>query len=219
MLFKNRQHAGRLLAEKLINYQNLNPIVLALPRGGVPIASEIALALKAPLDVVIVRKVGHPLQRELAVGAICEDDEPIWAEHILARSGFEPDDLGQIIKQESDKIKRQTKLFRGGRKLPALMNRTAIVVDDGLATGATAVSAIKYLQKKGVAKIIMAVPIAAANSARRFRSKVSCSFVCLIEPDDFDSVGQWYNDFSQVSDEEVVALLKERQNKMEQYLN
>lgn len=207
MIFTNRQQAGRLLGEKLIGYKNLSPIILALPRGGVPVAAEIAAALKAPLEVLVVRKIGHPFQRELAVGAICEDEDPIWSEKILSRVGLEPDDMGATVKSEENKIKKQIESFREGRKLPSMTQKMAIIVDDGLATGSTVTAAIKYLKKKGAAKIIVAVPIAAASSAKQLRGKVD-ALVILEEPEDLVSVGQWYQDFSQVSDEEVISLLK-----------
>lgn len=207
MIFHNRQHAGKLLAEKLEKYKKLNTIVLALPRGGVPVAAEIATALKAQLEVLVVRKIGAPFQPELAVGAMCEEDPPIWSESLLSRIGLEPDDLEKTVKLEKDKIKKQIQLFRQGRKLPSITQKVAIIVDDGLATGATMHAAIKYLNKKGAAKIVAAIPIAAESSARKLRDKVD-DLVALEEPEDLMSVGQWYEDFSQVADDEVIALLK-----------
>jgi putative phosphoribosyl transferase len=214
MIFTDRQHAGQLLGKKLIGYKDLNPIILALPRGGIPVAAEIAAALNAPLEVLVVRKIGHPLQQELAVGALCEDKDPVWNERILSRMGLAPDDLGRAVLTESKKIKQQIEAFRQGRKLPSMVKKTAIVVDDGLATGATVLAAVKYLKKKGVAKIILAVPVAAASSARQLRTKVD-SIICLEEPEDLLSVGQWYKDFSQVNDEEVVMILKDHHKKNE----
>jgi putative phosphoribosyl transferase len=212
MTFNNRQHAGRLLGEKLIGYKSLNPIILALPRGGVPVAAEIATILNAPLDVLIARKIGYPFQQELAVGALSEDYEPVWSERILSRTGLEPDDLGRTILSESKKIKQQIEEFRDGRELPSTAQRTVIIVDDGLATGATVTAAVKYLKKRGAAKIIVAVPIAAAISARQLRGKVD-ALISLEEPEDLLSVGQWYEEFSQVSNEEVVMILKENQKR------
>lgn len=212
MIFLNRQQAGRLLGERLLAYKNLRPMILALPRGGVPVAAEIAATLGAPLEVLIVRKIGHPLQQELAVGAICEEEDPIWNERILSRSGFEPDDLGSTIKAEINKIRQQTEAFREGRKLPSIKKNVVIVVDDGLATGATALAAVKYLKQKGALKIIVAIPVAATNSARQLRTKID-ELVILEECEDLSSVGQWYEDFSQVTDEEVVTLLKINQKK------
>ena len=207
MYFTDRQDAGRLLAEMLIGYRDLNPVVLALPRGGVPVAKEIASALKAPLDVLVVRKIGAPFQSELAVGAICEEDAPVWNQQILARTGLSPDDLNSIVEAEVRKVKAQIKSFRGGQKLPDLEKKTVIVVDDGLATGATINAAVKYLKKKNVAQIVVAVPVAAADSARSLRKYVH-EVLALGEHENFASVGQWYRDFSQVSDEEVKEILQ-----------
>ena len=207
--FENRRQAGRLLAAEFIlsDKEKENSIILALPRGGVPVAFEIAQALNISLDVLIVRKIGHPLQSELAVGAICEDEDPIWNDQILSRTGLEPDDLIHTLKKEKNKIRQQTETFRQGRRLPSLTKKVVIVVDDGLATGFTMLTAVKYLKKKGVAKIIVAVPVGAGSSARQLRAKID-ELIILENREDLMSVGQWYGDFTQVSDQEVVELLK-----------
>lgn len=212
MIFSNRQHAGQLLGEKLLEYKSLSPVILALPRGGVPVAAEIATILNVPIEVLIIRKIGHPFQSELAVGAICEDEYPIWSEQILSRAGLEPDDLNNTLKKEKNKIRQQIETFREGRRLPSLTKKIVIIVDDGLATGATMLAAVKYLKKKGVAKIIVAVPVGAGSSARQLRNKVD-ELIILEEREDLRSVGEWYGDFSQVSDQEVVELLKMNQKK------
>ncbi len=212
MIFNDRKHAGQLLGEKLLSYKTHNPIILCLPRGGVAVGVEIATLLSASLEVLIVRKIGAPFQSELAVGALCEDDVPIWNEHILSRTGLKPDDLSDTISKESKKIKHQIQTFRGGRKFSEITNKVVIVVDDGLATGATASAAVRYLKKKGAAKIILAVPVAASSSARQLRGKVD-ELVILEERTDLTSVGQWYKDFSEVTDEQVVSLLAKDQNK------
>ncbi len=207
--FENRRQAGRRLAAQVIlsDKKKENSLILTLPRGGVPVGFEIAQALNIPLDVLIVRKIGHPLQSELAVGATCEDEEPIWSDQILSRTGLEPDDLILNVKKEKNKIRQQTETFREGRRLPSLTEKVIIVADDGLATGATMFAAVKYLKKKGVAKIVVAVPIGAGSSARQLRAKID-DLIILEEREDLVSVGQWYDDFSQVSDQEVVELLK-----------
>lgn len=207
MIFKDRSQAGQLLSQKLQRYIKDSVIVLALPRGGVPVAAEIANALGAPLDVLIVRKVGAPNQAELAVGAVCEEAEPVWNEAILAKLRLEPAELGRTLAMERQKIEQQTRLFRDSRKFPLFNQKTVILVDDGLATGATMSAAVKYLRGKSESKIIAAVPVAAASSARILRGKVE-NLVVIEEREDLMSVGQWYEDFSQVSDAEVVALLK-----------
>ncbi len=212
--FEDRRQAGRRLAAQVIlsDKQKENSIILALPRGGAPVGFEISQALNIPLEVLIVRKIGHPLRSELAVGATCEDEEPIWSDQILSRTGLEPDDLIHNVKKEKNKIRQQTETFREGRRLPSLTEKVIIVADDGLATGATMLAAVKYLKKKGVAKIIVAVPVGAGSSARQLRAKID-ELIILEEREDLVSVGQWYDDFSQVSDQEVVELLKLNQKK------
>ena len=212
MIFNDRQHAGQLLGEKLLSYQTQHPIILCLPRGGVAVGAKIAALLSAPLDVLIVRKIGAPFRSELAVGALCEDDPPIWSEHILSRTGLKPDDLSVTVSKESQKIKHQIQTFRGGRKFTEITNKIVIVIDDGLATGATASAAVRYLKKKGAAQIILAVPVAAASAARQLKGKVD-ELIILEERADLTSVGQWYKDFSEVTDEQVVYLLAKDQNK------
>lgn len=207
MFFSNRKHAGQLLAKKMMVYKESLPIILALPRGGVPVAAEIASALDAPLDVLIVRKVGAPFQPEYAVGAICEGEDPYLNDPALARSGLEPDDLGPTIKSETLKIRKQIAMFREGHDLPLLAQKVVIVVDDGLATGATLFAAVKYLKKKHVAKIVVAIPVGASSSVQKLRGKVD-EVVVLKEREDLQSIGKWYVDFEQVSDSEVQALLK-----------
>jgi len=206
MIFKDRSHAGQLLSQKLQKYANHSVIVVALPRGGVPVAAEVANALDAPLDVLIVRKIGAPYQAELAVGAVCEDSEPVWNQGILARLGIDSADLGQTLSMEREKIQMQTRLFRESRTFPEFTQKTVILVDDGLATGATMSAAVEYLRRKSQAKIIVAVPVAAASSARILRSKVE-DMVIVQECEDFMSVGQWYQDFSQVSDAMVAEII------------
>lgn len=206
MIFKNRTQAGELLAAKLLKYKNKNPIILALPRGGVPVAAEIAYKLAAPFDVLVVRKIGAPFNSELAIGAVCENDEPILNTITLSQIGFEPDDVKNTLKSEKNEVQRQINLFRQGSKLGDLTEHYVIVVDDGLATGATVKAAIKYLQKKGVEHIVVAVPVAPASTARVIRPRVD-ELVTLVELEDLYSVGQWYQDFTQVTDKEVISLL------------
>lgn len=209
MIFRNRVHAGQLLARQLLKYKNENTIVLALPRGGVPVASQIANVLGAPLDVLIVRKIGAPFQEELAVGALCEDEEPIWNVKLMARLGLVPDEMEKAVRAEREKVKRQTALFRNGRSFPSIAEKTAIVVDDGLATGATMAAAIGFLKSKGAKQVVVAVPIAAADSARQLKPRVD-ELITIENREDLVSVGQWYRDFSQTSDDEVIECLKQK---------
>lgn len=208
MILKNRKHAGELLAAKLLKYKDKKPFILALPRGGVPVAAEIAKQLRAPLDVLIVRKIGAPFNAELAVGAICENDEPIFNALTLSQSGVGPDDIADTIKSEKKEVERQIKLFRNGNKIGDLSKNMVIIVDDGLATGATVKAAIKYLNKKGVEQIVVAVPVAPSSTVWAIRSKVE-ELATLVELEDLYSVGQWYKDFSQVEDDEVISLLQQ----------
>lgn len=207
MTFKNRKQAGGLLAHELTKYRNADCIVLALPRGGVPVAKEISTSLKAPLSILAVRKVGAPFQPELAVGAICEDGEVLWNQRILSSTGLSPDDLGGLVKKEKAKVKEQIQKFRQGRPLPDLKGKTAILVDDGVATGATMMAAILYLKNKGAARVVAAAPVASTRSARQMKSRAH-DFVTLRQEENFDSVGSWYEDFSEVSDEMVSCLLR-----------
>ena len=208
MYFQNRQHAGQLLANKLEHLRSEKPVILALPRGGVAVAVEVAKFLEAPLDVLIVRKIGSPFNSELAVGALCEGGEPLFNDYLLSQLGLNPDDLISTVKQEKIEIERQLQVFRNNGHLPSLAKRTVIIVDDGLATGATMLAAIQCLEKKGSKKIIVAVPIAASLMVQSLRKKVD-EVVTVEERTDLWAVGRWYEDFSQASDEEVSDLLHE----------
>lgn len=210
MHFQNRQQAGRLLADRLEKFVADKPLLLALPRGGVPVAAEIARILNLPLEVLIVRKIGSPYNSELAVGAVCEGAEPVFNDYLLSQLGLTPDDLDLTVKQERREIERQLKVFRHNRNLPKLAKRTVIVVDDGLATGATMFAAIHCLKKKGSKKIVIASPVAARTMAQSLRKKVS-EVIVIEEHADLWSVGRWYDDFTQVSDDEVSALLSPAQ--------
>jgi erythromycin esterase-like protein/predicted phosphoribosyltransferase/predicted alpha/beta-hydrolase family hydrolase len=208
MIFSNRKQAGRLLSGKLLNYRRTPCVVLALPRGGVPVAAEVAAALEAPLDVLLVRKIGAPFQTELAIGAICEDQEPVWNHSILSQIGYEPEDLQPAVAREKSKILQQRDLFRNGQALPDVHGKVVIVVDDGLATGATMAAAVKYMKTKGAEKIVVAVPIAATSTIRKLQAEVG-EIIAQESIEDLMSVGQWYSDFTQVSNNEVLALLKD----------
>lgn len=208
MIFHNRKHAGQLLSKQLLKYKSEGSLVFALPRGGVPIGHEVANALGIPLNILLARKVGAPYQPELAVGAVCEDDEPIWNNTLMCQLGLQPDDLGKTLHGEYEKIKTQCNLFRASKVCPSVERKTVIVVDDGLATGATMLAAIKFLKKKKATKIIVAVPVASKKAVLKLKSKVN-DFIILQEPEDLLAVGKWYKDFSQVSDEEVISILRE----------
>jgi erythromycin esterase-like protein/predicted phosphoribosyltransferase len=205
MLFKNRKKAGRFLSQRLLKYRHTPALILALPRGGVPVAAEIALDLQAPLDVLVVRKIGVPFQPEVALGAVCEYEEPVWNQDLLTQIEMTPQDLTDTVAMERNKIERQIALFRKGQPLPDLKKRTVILVDDGLATGATVHAAIQFLRKQKVGKIVAAIPVAATEAAEKLKSQVD--ELVTNEEKQLLSVGQWYEDFTQVSDEDVLEIL------------
>jgi predicted phosphoribosyltransferase len=207
--FRDRREAGRLLAEKLSAYANRpDVIVLALPRGGVPVGFEVARALNVPLDVFPVRKLGVPGHDELAMGAIAPggirvlNDELVRALHI-------PDYLvDAIVAREQQELTRREQLYRGDRPALDVRGKTVILVDDGLATGATMVAAIKALRQRQAGRIVVAVPIASPEICDQMRGYVD-DIVCAVTPEPFYAVGLWYDNFSQTSDEEVRDLLKQ----------
>ncbi|PIS11289.1 MAG: phosphoribosyltransferase [Bdellovibrio sp. CG10_big_fil_rev_8_21_14_0_10_47_8] len=213
MIFLNRIEAGDLLAEKLLKYKSEEPVILALPRGGVPVAAKVAQALDVPLEVLVVRKIGAPFNVELAVGAICEASEPTFSERLMSRAGLSLRDLVSTVQSEEKEIQRQIHVFREGHQLPTLTGRTVIIVDDGLATGATVLAAVKYLKRKRAQRIVVATPVASASSARCLRGRVH-ELIALEEREDLRAVGNWYEDFSAVSDQEVIFLLQSRREEL-----
>ncbi|MGA5566423.1 phosphoribosyltransferase family protein [Streptomyces platensis] len=206
MLFTDRADAGHRLAEALQHLEGEEPVVLGLPRGGVPVAFQVARALKAPLDVIVVRKLGVPYQRELGFGAIGEGGVRVISDDIVRRGRLEQADLASVEHAEAAELARQAERFRAGRPRLSLEGRTAIVVDDGIATGATAAAACQVVRAQGAARVVLAVPVAPPDAAERLRTAAD-EFVCLSTPFAFSAVGEWYRDFSQTPDDEVVALL------------
>jgi putative phosphoribosyl transferase len=206
MRFRDREEAGRLLAERLREYAGEAPLVLALPRGGVAVGYEIARALDAPLDVMMVRKLGVPWHPELGMGALAEGGAVYINREVLQEAELEPDELRAVIAEEASELERRVQRYRGGRPLPELKGRTVILVDDGLATGGTARAAIRALRGFGAGRIILAVPVAASQTAELLREEVD-ALVCVQEPGNLWAIGTWYEDFHQMSDEEVLVLL------------
>ncbi|MFJ7588127.1 phosphoribosyltransferase family protein [Streptomyces sp. NPDC097617] len=206
MLFTHRADAGERLAEALRHLTGEDPVVLGLPRGGVPVAYRVARALGAPLDVVIVRKLGVPHHRELAFGAIGEGGVRVISEDIVRGGRLRPEDLAEVERAEEQELARQALRFRGDRPRVPLDGRTVIVVDDGIATGATAAAACEVVRAQGAARVVLAVPVAPPDAVARLGS-VADEVVCLSTPHAFRAVGEWYQDFSQTPDEEVVFLL------------
>jgi putative phosphoribosyl transferase len=208
MRFENRQDAGRRLADALGRYRDAHPVVLGVPRGGVPVASEVAARLAAPLDVVIVRKLGAPAQPELAIGALVDGDHP---EEVLnpdlielaqvPRSYVEREAARQLVE-----IRRREALYRPGSPPLQLRGRTVIVVDDGIATGASIRAALRAVRRAAPERLVLAVPVAPPDTVASLRSEVD-DLVCLHSPEDFAAVGQFYDDFSQTTDDDVIRLL------------
>ncbi|ARV60293.1 phosphoribosyl transferase [Nostocales cyanobacterium HT-58-2] len=215
MLFENRKEAGQFLAKKLAAYANRpDVLVLALPRGGVPVAFEVAKALNAPLDVFVVRKLGVPEQKELAMGAIASGGVRVLNEQIVRSLGISQAEINQVAQKEQQELERRERLYRGDRPVPKLNGRTVILVDDGLATGATMRAAVEALQRHRPAKIIIAVPVCASETCKEFVGKVD-EVVCAAIPNPFYSVGLWYVDFPQTTDEEVRDLIQQAANNHE----
>ncbi|MGG2465072.1 phosphoribosyltransferase [Streptomyces sp. RGM 3693] len=208
MLFTDRADAGRRLAEALRHLEKDEPVVLGLPRGGVPVAYQVAQALRAPLDVIVVRKLGVPYQRELGFGAIGEGGVRVLSEDIIRRGRVGPADVDAVQRTEEAELARQAERFRAGRQRLPLDGRTAIVIDDGIATGATAAAACQVVRAQGAARVVLAAPVAPPDAAERLRTAAD-EFICLSTPYAFSAVGEWYEDFSQTSDDEVVSLLSQ----------
>lgn len=209
MLFKDRTASGQLLAGQLASYANRPEVmVLGLPRGGVPVAFEVAKVLNVDLDVFLVRKLGVPGQEELAMGAIASGGVRVLNEAVVRSLRIPVETIDKITAKEQQELARREKLYRDGRPIPALQNRTVILVDDGLATGATMRAAVMALQQLQPAQIVVAVPIAAAEICRELHQTVD-NIVCAMTPRPFHSVGLWYGDFSQTTDQEVRRLLNQ----------
>lgn len=207
MLFHHRTHAGQLLADRLAPCAGQpDLLVLALPRGGVPVAFEIARALHAPLDVWVVRKLGAPQQPELAIGAVAPGGIQVLASELIRELGIPPEELDQIVARERAELDRRLAAYRPNRPPVDVRGKTVLLVDDGLATGASMRAAVASLRPLDPARIVVAVPIADSAVCTRLTQQAD-EVVCLYTPPRLDAVGQWYQDFSQTTDEEVRTLL------------
>jgi putative phosphoribosyl transferase len=212
--FADRRAAGRALAEVLAKKKLVAPVVLALPRGGVPVAAEIASALGAPLDIVLVRKIGVPFQPELAAAAVVNGGDPeiVTNEDVVSLAGVTAADLSAGIKRELEEIERRRRVYLQGRTRVPLEGRTIILVDDGIATGASIRAALKALKRKGPKALILAVPVAPPEAVDALAREVD-KVVCLWAPETFFAIGVHYVDFHQISDKEVVKLLADHAGK------
>jgi predicted phosphoribosyltransferase len=209
MSFKNRSEAGSKLATALAAYQNQHPVVLALPRGGVPVAAEVASALKAPLDLILVRKIGVPTQPELAMGAVVDGEEPIIVrnEDVIGLAGISESDFGVVCDSELAEIERRRQRYLGTRPRAEVTAQTAIVIDDGVATGATIRAALQATRRRKPKRLVLAVPVAPTDRLSALRSDAD-DVVCLEDHEFFGAIGFYYRDFRQVSDEEVIKILE-----------
>jgi len=207
VVFTDRHDAGRRLAARLTGYRDKNPIVLGLPRGGVVVAYEVARALEAPLDVIVTRKLGAPYNPEFGFGAVGPDGVRVIDEGTVRMLGLSQEQIERIAAAESQELERRLRRYRGQRPMPDLRHHTAIVVDDGLATGGTARAAVRAVRQLQATSVVLAVPVSPPDTAESLRAEVD-ELVCLQTPLAFMAVGQWYEDFGQTSDAEVVELLE-----------
>ncbi|MFG3436348.1 phosphoribosyltransferase [Nonomuraea sp. NPDC047897] len=205
-VFADRAEAGALLAERLTHLRD--PVVLALPRGGVAVALPITRRLGGVLDVLVTRKIGYPPSPELGVGAIAEGGEPVLDVGLLRRLGMTPESVADVVAEERAELARRVAVYRGDRPLPGLAGREVIVVDDGLATGGTARAALRAVRTRGPGRLTLAVPVGARETVEAMRREAD-DVVVLAVPADFRAVGQWYERFEQLSDADVLGLLAE----------
>lgn len=206
MPFVDRVDAGRRLAAVLQEYRSRNPVVIGLPRGGVPVAREVAMVLAAPLDVIVVRKLGVPGHEELGLGAIAEDGVVVFNEDVMRSADATEDEVDAVIERESSVLRRRITQIRATHPATPLKDRVVIIVDDGLATGISARAACRVAKQRGAASVVLATPVAPADWRRRLAGEAD-AFVAVEESDEFMAVGQFYEDFSAVEDEEVLRCL------------
>ena len=208
-IFTDRKQAGQLLAEEVVRRGYRDPIVLGLPRGGVPVAAEVAAALKAPLDVVLVRKIGAPMQRELAMGAVVDGDAPeiVRNEDVIREFGITDDEFQREAEQQLRVIEARRALWVAGRTRAPVKDKTVIIVDDGIATGATIRASLHALKTQGPRRTVVATPVAPRDAVESLRQEAD-DVICLETPEYFGAIGFFYLNFSQVSDAEVTSILE-----------
>jgi putative phosphoribosyl transferase len=206
-IYRDRTHAGKVLAEIIQEHGINQPVILALPRGGVPVAKEIADRLGLPLDVLIVRKIGAPFNTEYGIGALCEDLRPLLKAGDMLHLEHLQNEVNTIIEKEKKELQRRIKHYREQRDIPDVKDKTVLLVDDGLATGVTAAAAGRFLHFKGAKDVILCVPVGPKDMSELLRANID-EIICLYKPDNFFSIGSWFSDFTQVSDKEVTSILK-----------
>lgn len=214
MAFKDRREAGKQLAKELEDYREDNPLILALPRGGVETGYEVAEALDAELDVVVVRKLGAPSNPEFGFGAIGAGNTRVVNEQTVKRLGLSEEEIERVAEKERKELNRRLEKYRGNRELPDIEERTVIIVDDGMATGGTAMAAVQTTRAQNPAKLILAVPVSPPDSADKLRDEVD-ELICLKTPSAFMAVGQWYSRFGQTTDDQVIELLHKAREERE----
>lgn len=214
MPFVDRTEAGRKLAKALAPYKSQQPLVLALPRGGVPVAAEVAAELDAPLDLILVRKIGVPYQPELAMGAVVDGAEPVTVrnEEVIRLVGVSEPEFNTIRDQQLAEIERRRKVYLGDRPHTPLAGRCIIVIDDGIATGATTRAALRATRLRKPSRLVLAVPVAPTDTLEKLRGEAD-EVVCLEDYENFGAIGLFYSDFRQTSDEEVIELLARHSTK------
>jgi len=208
--FRDRAHAGRELALRLVGWAGsgglTDPLVLALPRGGVPVAAEVARALHAPLDVLVAREISTPARPPTAIGAIVADEPPVFDRRSLAMLDLSEDRLGAVVARERNALHRCQYVYRGGHPTPSVAGRTVVLVDDGITTGLTATAALRFLRRQGPALLVLAVPVGGPGTTAALRSECD-ALLCLDQPASLHAVGEWYEDFREITDTAVADTL------------
>ena len=206
--FASRTQAGQLLAQQVAKFHFDQPVVLALPRGGIPVAVEVAQVLNAPLDLLLVRKIGIPWQPELAAAAVVDGErhDLVFNDEVMSLTGVHRDDIERGATKELTEIDRRRKLYLKGREPISVAGRTAIVVDDGIATGTTVKAALQALKRRNPKKLVLAVPVGPSQTIEELAAYVD-EVICLQQPEPFNAIGDFYSDFHQISDEEVIEML------------
>ncbi|MFI1988476.1 phosphoribosyltransferase [Actinoplanes sp. NPDC020271] len=207
MIFRDRTEAGHLLADRLAEAAQDSDLVLALPRGGLPVAEPIAVRLGATLDIVVARKLGAPGHPEFGVGAIAEDGPPVYDRDNLRHAGVTEESMAATLAAEREELGRRVRRYRGDRPTPPVTGRAVVLVDDGLATGVTAHAALRWIHGRNPARVLLAVPVGAPQ-ARDLLAREADGVICLSAPPDFRAVGRWYENFEQLTDEDVDAVLR-----------